>query len=60
LQAALKKYPNPIVDKQYTGVSADWLQLMPQVEEVPMLLLHTYPTNEIVLIWIAKEANFSE
>jgi hypothetical protein len=43
---------------EYSGVSDAGLRLMMDVEVTPLLKGHTFPTKEILLIQIAKEANY--
>jgi hypothetical protein len=43
---------------KYSGVSDAGLRLMMDVEVTPLLKGHTFPTKEILLIRIAKEANY--
>ena len=44
---------------EFTGVLVEKLRLQTQVEDTPMMVGHTYPTKEIVLLRIAEEANVS-
>ena len=44
---------------EFTGVLVEKIRLQTQVEETPMMVGHTYPTKEIVLLRIAEEANVS-
>ncbi len=43
---------------EYSGVSDAGLWLMMDVDVTPLLKGHTFPTKEILLIRIAKEANY--
>ncbi len=43
---------------KYSGVSDARLWLMMDVEVIPLLKGHTFPTKEILLIQIAEEANY--
>ena len=45
--------------EEFTGVVVEKIRLQTQVEETPMMVGHTYPTKEIVLLRIAEEANVS-
>ncbi len=50
---------NTFDEALYTGVLADKMRLMTQVEESPMKVGHNYPNKELVLLRIAEEANLS-
>jgi hypothetical protein len=49
---------NASTEIEYSVVLDDRLWLMSDVEVTPLLKGHTFPMKEILLIWIAEEANF--
>jgi hypothetical protein len=49
---------NESTDIEYSGVLYESLRLMTDVEMSPILVGHTFPTKEVLLIRIAEEANF--
>jgi hypothetical protein len=46
-------------DQTYTGVLNDRLRTMTDVESSPLMLDHTFPTKEVLLLRITEEANLS-
>ena len=57
--AALREFDESIgtCDKIYTGVTTKTLRQMNEVEQAPLQLGHTFPSNKIVMPRIAEEAN---
>ena len=49
---------NESTDIEYSGVLDERLRLMTDVEMSPILIGHTFPTKEVLLIRMAEEANF--
>ncbi len=47
------------IDQTYTGVLNDQLRTMTDVESSPLMLDHTFPTKEVLLLRITEEANLS-